>query len=219
MTCVALEGDGERARTDDAADDPDIDARPLEYRALLDVQLEVGGERRRIPAGAENAHLGEPQPGELGHEELTATAWRCQIVWGESAGESQAAERADQRPLLVREVDRLERDRQLDLRILHGTEHLERADDAESAVEAPAPPDGVEMGAKEQRPRRGTTGRQDRRVVGGSVDPRFEPGSGCPFAEPGACSEMCVREGLSIDPTVDGRTDSGESVEVGAQAV
>ena len=71
-------------------------------------------------------------------EEIAAAAGRREIVRREPARERQAAERADQRPLLVREVDRLERDRQLEPRVLDGAEHLERADDAEGAVVAAA---------------------------------------------------------------------------------
>jgi hypothetical protein len=46
----SVERELERLRADDRGDDSDLDARLLEYRALLDVQLEVSQQRSRLAA-------------------------------------------------------------------------------------------------------------------------------------------------------------------------
>ncbi len=161
----------------------------------------------------------ELQPRELGDEDLAAAARCSQVVLGQLPCERQAAERADEAALLVGEVDRLERDRKLEAGVLHGPKHLERTDDAESAVEPAAALDGVEVRAEQERARCGVGRGQDGRVVGGTVDSRFEPRGVGPLAEPGARREMRGRERLPIDAAVGGRTDRSESVEVGSEAI
>ena len=138
---------------------------------------------------------------------------------GEPPGERQAAEGADQRPFLVGEVDRLERDRQVEPCVLDSAKHLERADDAEGTVEPASSPDGIEVRAEQEGARRGIAGRQDGGVIGGAVDPRLEPGGGGPLVEPGARREVRGRERLAIDAAVGGRADRGEGVEVGSEAI
>ena len=216
---LSLEHDRERCGADDAGDDPDVDARLLEHGTLLDVQLEVAGEGGGVAARGEDAFLAELHASELRDEELTATAWSGESVGGEPSGEREAAERADQRPLLVGEVDGLERDRQLEPRVLHGTKHLERADDAEGAVEPPSAPDGIEVRAEQERARLRIAGREDGGVVGGAVDPRLEACGSGPLVEPGARGEVRGRERLAIDPAVGRRADRGEGVEVGSEAI
>ena len=74
-----------------------------------------------------------------------------EISLGQLPRERQAAERADEAALLVGEVDRLERDRKLEAGVLHGPKHLERADDAERAVEPAAALDRIEVRAEQER--------------------------------------------------------------------
>ena len=57
MPRLALEHDAERGRADDPRDDADVDAGAVEHRALLDVELEVAGERGRVAARGEQAFL------------------------------------------------------------------------------------------------------------------------------------------------------------------
>ena len=58
MARLALEDDGEGGRAGDPGDDPDLRTRPLEHRALLDVKLQVAGER----GGARGGRRGRRPP-------------------------------------------------------------------------------------------------------------------------------------------------------------
>ena len=86
-------------------------------------------------------------------------------------------------------------DRQLERRVLDSTEHLERTDDAEGAVEAAAAPNGIEVRAEQERARRRvarTGGRRSgwRRCRSSSRARRFGA-----LVKPGACGKVRVREG------------------------
>ena len=175
----------------------------------------MAGSRR----AAENAFLAEPHASELRDEELTATAWRREVP----SGQPPASARLPNVPISVPSSSvksiGLERDRQLEPRVLYGTKHLERADDAEGAVEPPSAPDGIEVRAEQERARRRIAGREDGGVVGGAVDPRLEACGSGPLVEPGARGEVRGRERLAIDPAVGRRADRGEGVEVGSEAI
>ncbi len=160
-----------------------------------------------------------PGSRELADEKLSAAAGRREILAGEPAGERETAERADQRPLLVGEVDRLERDRQVEAGVLHGAENLQRADHAERSVVAAAPAHRVEVRAEQERGRDRLAGAEDRRVVCGRVDPELEPRRPRPVVEPRPGGKMGVGEGRPLEPAVRRRPDPGERVEVGAKAV
>ena len=83
MARLTLEHDRERRRADDPGDDPDLDAFPLEHGALLDVQLQVAGERGRVAARGQDAFLAEPHARELRHQEIAAATWRHETFAGE----------------------------------------------------------------------------------------------------------------------------------------
>ena len=163
--------------------------------------------------------LCQPHPLELGDEKLTPASWRLEGFGCETAGERVAAERADQCPFLVGEVDRFEGHRQLEPRVLDGAENLERAQDAERAVVAAALPDGVEMGAEEERSCTGSASREDRRVVCGRVDLGLEPRGPRRLEEPGARGEVRSGEGRARDTAFGRGPELRERLEVGPETV
>src|SRR5437868_6869746 len=64
----ACERQREGAGADDPGDDADVDALSLEHRSLLDVQLEVAGERRGVAPGIREPRLLEAGARETGDE-------------------------------------------------------------------------------------------------------------------------------------------------------
>ena len=215
---VAVEHELEGAVADDPADDADVDTGALEPRPLLDVELEVARESRRVAARAGEALLAQPGPGETGAERVEAASGREQSLGPERPGQRLAPEQADERALLVREVDRLEVHRKLLARVLRGAEHLEGRDDAERPVEAAPVRNGVEMGAEEERAGTWAGRQQDGRVVSRRVDPHLEPGLGRPLEEPAPGGQVRLAERRPADAALRRRADLRERVEVGPQA-
>src|SRR5581483_10162988 len=84
-------------------------------------------------------------------------------------------------PLLVREVDRLERDGKVEPCIRDGAQDLQRCDHPERAVVAAAVRYRVEMRPEEDRP---VAAPEERGVVPGGVDGRVEPGVAGALEEP-----------------------------------
>ncbi len=112
------------------------------------MELEVAGERTRIAPCVCKPRLGQPCPREAGKQRVAAATRRLQRVRGQSSGERSAAEQSDERSLLVGEVDRFKRIRKVHLSGLRCSQHLERSDDAERAVEAAAVRDAIEVRAE-----------------------------------------------------------------------
>ena len=145
MPGVTFEREPKRARARNARDDPDIDAVPLEQRALLDVELEVGRKRRRVAARIRQPLLDEPHPREPREQRLPAAARGGENLRRQRAGQRPASEQPDERALLVREVDRLEGDGQLETGVANHPQHLERRKHAERAVVTAAVRHRVQM--------------------------------------------------------------------------
>ena len=134
-----------------AEDDAEREVEALEHRALLDVKLEVSHQRSGLPACVGKPRFVEPCAGESRDECLPPAARRGEHAGVERAGDGKAAEQPDERAFLVGEVDRLERDRQFEPRLLHGSQDLEGRDDAERAVVPPAVRHGVEVRSEQER--------------------------------------------------------------------
>ena len=127
----------------------------LEHRALLDVQLEVGGGvlelRARVERAVEvDAMLGERgrQGDAVGVAPLAQLVLVCHRTGGRAGAEQRAAEA---RTLLVGPVDEAHGDRRLALRG-QAPQHLDAAHDVEAAVEPAAVRHRVDVPADEQRP-------------------------------------------------------------------
>ena len=219
VTCLTVERDTERARADDCGDDSDLDSNALEHGPLLDVKLEVARERSRITAGGQQTLLCQPQAGELGSEDITSPSRCAKELRRQRARKRAAAQSADQRPFLVREVDGFECDRQIEAGVLDGAEHLESAHDPERTVVCASVHDGVEVRAEQQRPGRGVRRQKDGGVVEGRVDAELEPGRLGPSTKPAPRSRMPLRERGALDATVSRCPDLRQSIEVRAQTV
>ena len=74
MAGETTEDEEEGAGADDARDDADLRAGALESRALLDVELEVSGERRRVAARRSELFLLQSGTRNLGQQSFTAAA-------------------------------------------------------------------------------------------------------------------------------------------------
>src|SRR4051812_36537455 len=107
------------------------------------MQLDVARERRGVAARVAQPRLVEAGASERTDELLAAAARRRERFVVETSCEREAAEQADERPLLVREVDRLECHRQLEARSGDDAQDLERGEDAERSVVAAPVRDAV----------------------------------------------------------------------------
>src|SRR5712691_7276498 len=99
------------------------------------MKLEVAGKGTGITPRVCKPRLGQPGPCKTGEQRSAAAARRLQIVWGQSTGERQASKQSDERSFLVGEVDGLECVRKVHVSLLRCSQHLERCNDAERAVE------------------------------------------------------------------------------------
>jgi len=151
---------------------------------------------------------------EAGEQRVPPAPRVAQRFGPERPGEGFAAEGSDERALLVREVDRLERERQLGPRPLHREQDVQRRDDPEGAVVATSRRDRVEVRAEEERR---SARAEDRRMVAGGVDARREPCGLGSREEPRPGREMRSTEAGAVDPAGSGRADACERVEVLAQ--
>ena len=121
----------------------------LEHRTLLDVELEVAGERARVAARGEQAILLSPIRASSETSRSRPPRGAPRILGRQDAGHRPASQQADEGAFLVREVDRLERDGELEVGVLDGPQDLESAEDSQGAVVAAAAAHRVEVGAEQ----------------------------------------------------------------------
>ena len=176
-------------------------------------------ERRRIAACREHATLGQSDPLELGDEEITTPTWGLEHLRSELARKCPAPERSDQRSLFVGEVDRFEGHREIEVRILHSADDLERAEHTEGAVVSARLSYRIEVRSEQQGLRSGRATRQDRRVVRRRVDVRLESGRPRTAEKPRARLLVSFRERRSPDPAVGCCTEGRQCVEVSTKAI
>ena len=102
------------------------------------MQLEVAGQRARIAARLAKTRLLQTGAGQPSKERIPAPARRGERLGVEYPCHGEAAQQPDERPLLVGEVDRLQRHRQIEAVLLYGAEDLQRGDHAQRPVETAA---------------------------------------------------------------------------------
>src|SRR5581483_8662410 len=169
---TAAHGDEPVVDAHDVAHDPERDARPLEARALLDVQLQVGADAPGIARGLRRvAGLAErAQRVRDGDAVLVATLRRARRQLPERGGRPEKTD-AEARALLIRPRDHLDGPREARARLSERDHRLDRAAHAESSVESPALGDRVDVAADEDDRIAGTVAREADVQVGRRVAP------------------------------------------------
>jgi len=91
--------------------------------------------------------------------------------------------------------------------VLRCSQHLQRCDDTERAVETTSVWDRVEVRAEEERRRFGDGRAENGRVVAGRVNSGLETGRGGSVDKPGAGCEMSIAEGWPVHTALGGEAD------------
>jgi hypothetical protein len=122
----------------------------LQHRALLDVQLHVGGDLVRRPRRLPHPFGIEADGSQgVGQGIALEVRRRAHVVGAQAAGHGPRAQAADEAPLLVGEGDGLEGARQIEPGLGDGARALERRQHPQGAVQGPAVGHGIDMRARE----------------------------------------------------------------------
>src|SRR5829696_2666471 len=212
MVGAAIGNDLAPSNADDSLDDADGYRSIFEYRSLLDMELQVGGDRTGSVAALTLVAdplqlLAEGGPIAIGPP--------VDVFRGEPAGDGAGGEhrRLEPNPLLVRPVDQLQRAPSRHAGIVQGAHDLQRGEDAVGAIITTAAAHAVDVGGHDNRGAALRT-RAAPGDIAEVVDTNAQPGLLHPAAEEIACSAIFWRQGEPSDAPAGGRSDLGELPQV-----
>src|SRR5215213_7289690 len=212
MVGAAIGNDLAPSNADDSLDDADGYRSIFEYRSLLDMELQIGGDR----TGAVAALTLVADPLQLVAEGGSiAIGPPVDVLRGETAGHGAGGEhcRLEANPLLVRPVDQLQRVSGRDAGVVERPQNLQRGEDAVGAVIAATPAHGVDVGGHDDRGGTHCPGAAPGDVAK-VIDANAQPGLLHPAAKEIACGTIFRRKSEPGDAPVRGRSDLGELTQV-----
>src|SRR5215218_9330993 len=212
MVGAAIGNDLAPSNADDSLDDADGYRSIFEYRSLLDMELQVGGDR----TGSVAALTLVADPLQLVAEGGSiAIGPPVDVLRGEAAGHGAGGEhrRLEANPLLVRPVDQLQGVPGRHANVIERAHDLQRGENAVGAVVAAAAAHGVDVGGHDDRGaalRPGAAAGDVAKVVDADV----QPGLLHPAAKEIACGTILWRQSEPGDAPAGGCSDPGELPQV-----